>query len=344
MFMCFISNMSLIFKVRKRLKRIREFTETNRFVISYSGGKDSTVLLHLVLEEIIEHRDIEIVLVYADTLVENPLMHNYVLKTLSSIEHFASCENLKIEIVTTKPNIQSTFWINLIGKGYPLPHRKFRWCQDKLKIKPVKQALKKYYGKGVMLVASRMDESNERKNSLKRRIGENFEVERNALRVFAPMYDILEDEIWKFLTSHTPPYGGSYAELFKLYEEAGRLGKVRFGCWVCSLIRRDKALENQSKIYPYFKHFYEFRNFLINFTENINSRYPFGRKGQPAKNNKGALTLQCRKEILSKLHQLEFVLGKKIISSEEENLIKKIWNFDKEKIKFLLEQYKCKIY
>jgi len=326
-------------KVRKRLNELRKLAGVDKFVVCFSGGKDSTVLLHLVLEELIEDREIELLIVFADTLVENPLMQKHVLKTIKDIQDFVSKERLKVNVIIATPSIDSTFWVNLVGKGYPLPHIKFRWCQDKLKIKPIKRALKSYVGNAVMLVASRMGESGERKRSIVKRIGANFELERNSLRVFAPMYDVKENEVWDFLSSHIPLYGESYSNVFKLYEEGGGKGKTRFGCWVCSIVRRDKTLQNQIKIYPYLIHYYNFRNFLLKFTADIKNRYPFARNGRPAKNGMGCLTLSARKVILDRLMELENLLGRKLILAEELTRITEIWQKDRERISVLLRQY-----
>ena len=35
-----------------------------------------------------------------------------------------------------QPEVQDSFWVNLIGKGYPAPRQKFRWCTERLKIHP----------------------------------------------------------------------------------------------------------------------------------------------------------------------------------------------------------------
>jgi DNA sulfur modification protein DndC len=34
------------------------------------------------------------------------------------------------------PRLEDTFWVNMIGRGYPAPYRRFRWCTDRLKIQP----------------------------------------------------------------------------------------------------------------------------------------------------------------------------------------------------------------
>ena len=50
------------------------------------------------------------------------------------------------------PNIEETFWVNLIGKGYPAPNTKFRWCTERMKIRPSDRFLRKLSSKVVKSV------------------------------------------------------------------------------------------------------------------------------------------------------------------------------------------------
>jgi DNA sulfur modification protein DndC len=136
--------------------------------------------------------------VYADTLVENPVVHQHVLEFLGKVKTYCEETGIDVRILIAQPEIRNTFWVNVIGKGYPLPNYRFRWCQDKLKIKPIKKALAGFQ-EGIMLVALRIQESLARKRSLNRRL-DGMELEKNGLRVFAPIFDFTEEDIWEFLT------------------------------------------------------------------------------------------------------------------------------------------------
>jgi hypothetical protein len=48
----------------------------------------------------------------------------------------AQAQGLPITPHKLTPEIEDSFWVNLIGKGYPAPRLKFRWCTERLKIKP----------------------------------------------------------------------------------------------------------------------------------------------------------------------------------------------------------------
>ena len=120
------------------------------WIIGFSGGKDSTVLLTLVwmalskLKETIPgfnfKRDVYVVC--NDTLVENPVITDYVDDVLIYVERAAVDQGLPIFVKKTTPKIEETFWINVIGKGYPLPNSTFRWCTDRLKIRPTSSFLR----------------------------------------------------------------------------------------------------------------------------------------------------------------------------------------------------------
>lgn len=111
------------------------------WIIGFSGGKDSTVLLTLVwlaLKKIKETTPAPfqlrrpVYVVCNDTLVENPIISNYVDDVLRQIEHAAIEQDLPIIVRKTIPKLEDSFWVNVIGKGYPVPNNAFRWCTDKI--------------------------------------------------------------------------------------------------------------------------------------------------------------------------------------------------------------------
>ena len=50
----------------------------------------------------------------------------------------AAKDRLPIKSCMVTPKFNNTFWTNIIGKGFPTPRMNgtFRWCTDRLKIKP----------------------------------------------------------------------------------------------------------------------------------------------------------------------------------------------------------------
>jgi hypothetical protein len=113
------------------------------WVIGFSGGKDSTTVLQMVfyaLSELPKEKlSKEIHVLSNDTLVENPAIVEHVNQQLKKIEVKGKTELFKhnpelFRVVRVVPKLEDTFWVNLIGKGYPSPNRWFRWCTERMKV------------------------------------------------------------------------------------------------------------------------------------------------------------------------------------------------------------------
>src|SRR5690606_10019042 len=111
------------------------------WVIGYSGGKDSTTALQIAwcaIERLDPKDRIKpVYVISSDTLVETPVIVNYIDNTLRRINETARTKQMPFIATKVVPDLGDTFWVNLIGRGYPAPTQKFRWCTDRLKIKPV---------------------------------------------------------------------------------------------------------------------------------------------------------------------------------------------------------------
>ena len=113
------------------------YSDDSPWVVGYSGGKDSTVVVQLVFEALKElppeklHKKIYVI--SSDTLVETPLIIQSINQTLRKVQEKALELGLPIETHKVKPVVEQSFWYNIIGKGYPSPNQQFRWCTDRLK-------------------------------------------------------------------------------------------------------------------------------------------------------------------------------------------------------------------
>ncbi|WP_332369054.1 hypothetical protein [Spirosoma telluris] len=100
------------------------------WIIGFSGGKDSTMLLQVVWRALMkipaELRNRRIYVVCNDTLVENPKIVAFINRTLKLLQKSATQQGLPISVHRTTPRLEDTFWVNLIGKGYPAPTNSFR--------------------------------------------------------------------------------------------------------------------------------------------------------------------------------------------------------------------------
>ena len=152
------------------------FDDADRpWIIGFSGGKDSTMLLQIVwialkkIDPILLTR--EIYVVCNDTMVENPHIVKSIVITLKKIQEAANLQTIPIQVIETKPRLEDSFWVNLIGKGYPAPNKFYRWCTDRLKINPTtKFILDKISerGEAIILLGTRSDESSSRAASIKK--------------------------------------------------------------------------------------------------------------------------------------------------------------------------------
>ena len=152
-----------------------QYLEQDRFnrpwIIGFSGGKDSTVLLTLVWIAMSELKKENIALsrkVYVvcnDTMVENPVIEEYVTNVLNKIRISAKEQELPISVHTTTPELEDSFWCCVIGKGYPVPNNSFRFCTEKMKIKPTSNFIINQVaadGEAIILIGTRRSESQQR--------------------------------------------------------------------------------------------------------------------------------------------------------------------------------------
>lgn len=339
----------LDYKLQKIIEELQGiFPKHDCIFVGFSGGKDSTILLHLTIQALIEMRDKnqklpDTFVCHSNTLVENPVLHEHAIQFLNDLSAFIKEEGLPVRVTISTPDRDKTFWFLLIGKGYPLPHRYFRWCQRALKIKPTQKFIKgklREYKNPLLLLGHRADESDFRKAMLNKKVKKGTKwLKYKGVKTYAPLLNLTKNDVWEFLLNYKSHWGYDYSIVFELYKEAtgecpivadggGYTGcGSRFGCWTCTLVKEDRSLANMATHDDELRYYIEFRNWLIKVNEEEGSRYPFTRKGTRVE--RGFLTLTTRKKIMEKLLELEKKVGKKLISDEEVSLIKEFWEEDR---------------
>jgi DNA sulfur modification protein DndC len=143
------------------------------WLVGFSGGKDSTLVAALIFDTVLaippEERKKEIAILCTDTRVEIPAVVEMVDGALGRMRKFAEQNALNIEVNLLKPPPEQSFWVNIIGRGYPPPNRTFRWCTQRLKIDPVTRFVEARlgrWGEAIRHLGTRRAESTTRAQTL----------------------------------------------------------------------------------------------------------------------------------------------------------------------------------
>ena len=331
------------------------------WMIGFSGGKDSTLLCCLVMEMLQrltpDKRNKIVYIVTADTMVENPIVRDYMHKMSDLIGK--NGKELHIQSDMIYPKVEDTFWCKVIGLGYPTPEPPgFRWCTDRLKIQPMNAYTYetiKNNGEVILLLGVRKAESTYRANNIRaREIEGKLLVPHKDIKnayIYNPLTEIPNEEVWKFLLKDDgmSPWGSDNKYLFSLYqgenlsEEQSVIGEIdkekipvtgnsRFGCWICTMVKEDKSLQafidrGETWLIP----LRNFRNWLMGLRSDPNAREYKRRNGSVYRKpdgtiGQGPFTMETRKEILRRLLQLEEETGFSLITIDELKQIDMLWD------------------
>jgi DNA sulfur modification protein DndC len=253
------------------LAEIRDLYLADAFpwVVGYSGGKDSTAVLQLVWLALASlpaaERQKPVHVISTDTLVENPIVAAWVERSLDTMRGAAERAGLPIAPHRLTPATTDTFWVNLIGKGYPAPRPKFRWCTERMKIRPSNafiNAIARESGEAILVLGTRKAESQARARSMgkleKLRVRDKLSPNSNLPNslVYSPIEAWSNDDVWMFLMQVKNPWGYNNKDLLTMYQGASpdgecplvvdsstpSCGDSRFGCWVCTMVEQDKSM------------------------------------------------------------------------------------------------------
>lgn len=327
---------------------------TRPWIIGFSGGKDSTMLLQTVWNALkkIEPGLLErqIYVVCNDTLVENPRIVKFINKTLRKVQKAALEQDIPIRVEETIPKLDDSFWVRLIGLGYPAPNKFYRWCTERLKINPTTRLITEKIGENgeaIILLGTRSDESSNRAASIKKHEIRGQRLRKHQLPnayVYAPLKDITTNELWQYLNQVPPPWGGNHKELVTLYRNANAgdcplviddttpsCGNSRFGCWVCTVVNKDKSMEGLIENgEDWMQPLADIRNFLVETRDNPEIwREKRRRTGEIVENRWGPYRFETRVEILRRVLKaqkgIEAEEGVELITHQEMVLIQFHW-------------------
>lgn len=332
--------------IRNSLQKL--YLEDNRpWLVGFSGGKDSTMLASLIFDAVLSVPSAErakpISIVCTDTRVEIPAIVEMVEATLEKMRKCSEQRGLGIDVNLLKPPSEESFWVNIIGRGYPPPNRTFRWCTQRMKIDPVNVFVQQrigHWGEAILHLGARRAESASRAQTMAGREA------RNGLRrhpdlprvwVSNPIEFLTTEEVWAYLLQKPNPWGGDNRSLYKLYANASNgecpiqidtstpsCGNSRFGCWTCTVVERDKASEGLlASGDERMEKLIDFRETLQFYRDPANGKRDMKRMN--GNEGPGPLHIVARRELLSRLLALQEETCLQLISPEELLLIQQLW-------------------
>jgi len=322
------------------------------WLIGFSGGKDSTMVAALIFDAIAalpaKDRTKPITVLCTDTRVEIPAIVGMIESTLDRMRKFALKQDMHTEVHLLRPPPDQSFWVNIIGRGYPPPNRTFRWCTQRLKIDPVSVFVERTLGRtgqAILHLGARRAESASRSQAMA-----GIEL-KNGLRrhpdlprvdVSNPIEHLTTEQVWAYLLQNAPPWGGSNHDLYRLYKDAGggecpihidtstpSCGNSRFGCWTCTVVDRDKASEGlMANGDERMESMLEFRE-LLQQVQDPEQGWRDTRRMNGVEGN-GPILMKGRRMLLRELLKLQDAAKMKLISDEELLLIQQLWKSARE--------------
>ena len=338
------------------------------WVVGYSGGKDSTTTLQLVWNALKALPDAArkkpIYVISSDTLVETPKIVEYVDRTLSQMNDAAKAAGLPITAHKVLPLTNDSFWVNVIGRGYPVPSTQFRWCTERLKINPANSFILDRvaeFGEVVVVLGVRSSESSTRAQVMSlHRINGSYLSRHSTLPkafVYTPIEKFTVDDVWTYLLQVPSPWGANNRDLVTLYRnaQAGECplvidkttpscGNSRFGCWTCTVVNRDASMEAMVENgEEWLEPFLDFRNHLASLQDSAlwPSIRKYKRRDGRVKTKDGApqpwgpYTLETRKGLLRGLLEVQKKVGPNgtnenggLINKAELEAIRTLWRVE----------------
>jgi DNA sulfur modification protein DndC len=301
-------------------------------IVSFSGGKDSTTVLQLVLAAL-AGTDKKLYIVTSDTMMEIPFYQDYVDGVRDRLKAYIAGNGINAEVVTVRPEISCSFWVSVLGKGYPAAHMGFRWCTGVLKIDPITRYTSRITKDKAytVFVGVRRAES-----ELRARIYQKKDYKPNH---YAPILDWQNEDVWTYLLTE-PCSWGTHEELVKVYryssdecvygEKQGVcIGNARYGCWACPLQK-----STQLDMIGYFtreeryRHLKAFKEMLVSMANNTAFRSRIRRNGEEGA---GPFLVEIRRQLHAALKQVERKTGWQLITPEEETIIFEYWKNEKDR-------------
>lgn len=227
------------------VEQVKRFPN-HKLVISFSGGKDSTVVADIVTRAL---SDPSIVHIFGDTTLEFPTTYEYVSRFR---------KNNPMAIVKTAKNKEQDFYSVCDEIGPPA--RMMRWCCTMFKTGPITKVLNSMFKDSKILTfyGIRKHESASRSKYDRVANGANVKIQKQT--VAAPIFYWTDIEVWLYMFAEDVDFNDAY-----------RLGYDRVGCWCCP----NNTIRSQllAKVYMPDRA-KKWRDYLIDFAKRLGKPDP----------------------------------------------------------------------
>lgn len=224
-----IADEILLDAICKSIKEFQLLPKNQEYVLGFSGGKDSHVLLGIyILYLKLGNPPLDLIVKFADTKLE----HESLCKTISlSKKH---CEYCKIPFAIVQS--KNSYWWMQFALGYPVPNHRNRWCTGKLKIQPM-QLSKKIKS----ITGRHLGESRSRDQKLAKTSCGSDSCGSDLIKdKYDPLMHWRNCQIWDalFVFDSMLLYDNCFNLLQAQYEQAEdiKTGSLRMGCFMCPVI------------------------------------------------------------------------------------------------------------
>ena len=224
------------------IKKAAEKYDEEHIVLSFSGGKDSTVTADIVIKTL---GNPSLVHIFGDTTLEFP----------STIEYATRYrKNHPLAIFQVAKNREQVFYD--VCEDIGPPARMMRWCCSMFKTGPITRVINSLYRNQQILTFYGIRKSESVSRSKYNRIEDDAEsVKIQQQTVASPIFFWKDFDIWLYILSEKVDFNDAY-----------RLGYDRVGCWCCP--NNNQRAQFLSRIYMP-EQSKKWRDFLIRFAEKI---------------------------------------------------------------------------
>lgn len=213
-----------------------------QIVISFSGGKDSTVAADLVVRAL---KNASLVHIFGDTTLEFPLTYEYV-------ERYKA-DNTKA-IFKKARNDEQDFY--KVCEDIGPPARMMRWCCTMFKTGPITRTMNRYYRDCDVLTFYGIRKCESVSRSKYNRVEDSADnIKIRKQKTASPIFLWKDIDIWLYILGEDIDFNDAY-----------RLGYDRVGCWCCP--NGSDRTEFLSKIYMP-EQSASWREFLVGFAKRI---------------------------------------------------------------------------